>query len=207
MLLENLNAVAEPVVRYFLGFYFLFIGIQFTARSLGLNARKGFSHIAYGPKATSGWWNRHIFNGFRAAILGVVVLRLFFPVDAYLGIFSSLYHGPLLLLGLVLLLSAYGVINYLQAFMHDDWRSGVHPDHMPQLLTTGPFSRSRNPVFLAVMLGQFGFFLALPSMFSLVCLIAGVFVLLRQARVEEHALLKTFGEDYLAYHRHVPRWL
>ena len=52
-----------------------------------------------------------------------------------------------------------------------------------------------------------GFFLALPSVFSLECLLAGVTVLVRQARVEEKALAELFGEAYEAYRRQVPRWL
>jgi protein-S-isoprenylcysteine O-methyltransferase Ste14 len=83
----------------------------------------------------------------------------------------------------------------------------VDPKQNRHLLTGGPYNRSRNPVFIAVMLGQFGFFLALPSVFSLVCLIAGVTVLIRQARVEERALADFFGDTYEAYRRRVPRWL
>ena len=91
--------------------------------------------------------------------------------------------------------------------MHEDWRSGIDPrKDKRKLLTGGPFGRSRNPLFLAVMAGQLGFFLALPSVFSLVCLVAGVLVITRQAREEEKALAEKFGEDYERYRVRVPRW-
>jgi protein-S-isoprenylcysteine O-methyltransferase Ste14 len=56
------------------------------------------------------------------------------------------------------------------------------------------------------MTGQLGFFLALPSVFSLVCLVAGVLVITRQAKEEEKALAQRFGQDYEAYRAKVPRW-
>ena len=205
--LDSLDTFAEPLVRYFLGIFFLLIGLQFTSRSLGLYARMGYTFIHYGSRASAGWWHRHVFNVFRALILGAVMVRIFVDIDPWLGVFEALYYGPVLLTGMVLLLFSFSLVNYLQAYMHDDWRSGVDPKQHRHLLTEGPYSRSRNPVFMSVMLGQLGFFLALPSVFSLVCLIAGVTVLVRQAKVEEEALADIFGDTYEAYRRRVPRWL
>ena len=197
----------EPLVRYFLGIFFLMIGLQFASRGLGLFQRMRFSHINYGERGSAPWWNRHIFNVFRALILGVCVARIFADIDGWLGVVGWLYHWPVLLAGMLLLLASFTVVNYLQAYMHEDWRSGIDPrkDHR-KLLTDGPFSRSRNPLFLTVMAGQLGFFLALPSVFSLVCLVAGVLVITRQAREEEKALAVQFGEDYERYRVRVPRW-
>jgi len=197
----------EPFVRHFLGIFFLMIGLQFAGRSLGLYQRMQFSHINYGERGSAPWWHRHIFNVFRALILGVCMVRIFVEIDGWLGVFGPLYYWPVLLAGMLLLIASFTAVNYLQAYMHEDWRSGIDPrkDH-GKLLTSGPFSRSRNPVFLAVMTGQLGFFLALPSVFSLVCLVAGVLVITRQAREEEKALADKFGEDYERYRVRVPRW-
>ena len=197
----------ELFTRCFVGIYFLLIGLLFTGRSLGLTARTGFSHIHYGRVGSGPWWNRHLFNTFRAAILLVSVLRIALPVDPWLGIIGPLYVAPVLLLGVGLLLAAFTGINYLQAYMHEDWRSGIDPTHPPKLLTTGPWARSRNPMFMTIMLGQLGFFLALPSLFSLVCLVVGVVVLRRQALAEEANLEALYGTDYDQYREQVPRWL
>ena len=198
----------EPLVRHFLGIFFLMIGLQFAGRSVGLYQRMRFSHINYGERGTSPWWHRQIFNVFRAFILGVCVVRIFVDVDPWLGVFGPLYHWPVLLVGMLLLIGSFTTVNYLQAYMHEDWRSGIDPrKDQRNLLTKGPFGRSRNPLFLAVMAGQLGFFLALPSVFSLICLVAGVLVITRQAREEEKALADKFGEDYERYRVRVPRWL
>jgi len=122
-------------------------------------------------------------------------------------VFSWLYHWPVLLAGALLLLASFTAVNYLQAYMHEDWRSGIAPPAgQARLLTEGPYRRSRNPLFLAVMAGQLGFFLALPSVFSLVCLVAGVVVITRQAKEEEKVLAQRFGQAYEAYRGRVPRW-
>lgn len=197
----------EPLVRHFLGIFFLMIGLQFTGRSIGLYQRMHFSHINYGERGSAPWWHRHIFNVFRTLILGICVVRIFADIDGWLGVLGPLYYWPVLLAGMLLLLASFTTVNYLQAFMHEDWRSGIDSrEDQRKLLTDGPFGRSRNPLFLAVMAGQLGFFLALPSVFSLVCLVAGVLVITRQAREEEKALADKFGEDFERYRVRVPRW-
>lgn len=192
--------------RHFLGSFFLLIGVLFASRALGLHARTGFSHINQGVRWSRGWWNRQLFNGFRAAILGVCLVRMAYPIDPWLGLIPWLYQPPVLLTGVLLLLASFGWVSYVQAYLHTDWRSGVDEHHLPQLITTGPYGRTRNPLFLGIVTGQAGFFLALPGLFSLACLIVGVVVLGRQARVEETALARLYGQAYEDYRRRVPRW-
>ncbi|MCG8524289.1 MAG: isoprenylcysteine carboxylmethyltransferase family protein, partial [Pseudomonadales bacterium] len=111
----------EPAVRVFLGVFFLMIGLQFAARTLGLYSRLGFSHINYGRVGSATWWHRHTFNLFRAAILLICLARIWVDLDARLGVIPMLYHWPVLLTGAVLLLVSYTSVNYLQAYMHEDW--------------------------------------------------------------------------------------
>ncbi|PSF04714.1 isoprenylcysteine carboxylmethyltransferase family protein [Marinobacter fuscus] len=200
--------VIEPAIRVFLGIFFLMIGLQFAARTIGLYDRLGFSHIHYGKSGSATWWHRHIFNLFRAAIVLVCLARIGIDLDSWLGVCPLLYRLPVLLTGVVLLLVSFTLVNYFQAYMHEEWRSGIDQQRgQSHLLTCGPFARSRNPSFMAVMLGQLGFFLALPSVFSLVCLVMGAWVIQRQARQEEVALARQFGDQYQAYQTAVPRWL
>ena len=165
-------------VRHFLAIYFLMIGLHYTSRSLGLFERMRFSHIHYGVRGSGPW----------------------------LGRFGDMFQAPILVAGVVLLLASFSLIDYVQAYMHKDWRTGIDEKQQGELITTGPFRRSRNPLFMAIMLGQVGFFLALPSVFSLVCLVVGMVVIVRQARAEEHALSRLYGDDYSAYLARVPRW-
>ena len=62
-------------------------------------------------------------------------------------------------------------------------------------------------MFLSILLGQFGFFLALPSVFTAVCLAVGVVVIIRQAMAEERALAAHFGVAWHEYEGRTRRWL
>jgi protein-S-isoprenylcysteine O-methyltransferase Ste14 len=62
----------------------------------------------------------------------------------------------------------------------------------------------RHPLFAAIALGQIGFFLAVPSLFSLTCLLVGVGVLSVQARFEEVRMGERFGGAWRDYAARVP---
>jgi len=195
-------------VQHFLAIYFIMVGVHYSVRSYALSERTGISHIGYGPTFTSGWWGRHVFNLFRATILVVCVARLFANIDPWLGLIALLYQPWILCLGVLCMLVSFAIIDYVHAYMHQDWRSGITvADSGQNLITTGPFSRSRNPLFIGILLGQFGFFLAFPSVFSLVCMLTGAIVIINQIRIEERYLQETFGEAYSRYLARVPRWL
>lgn len=197
----------EVFVRHFLGIYFLIVGLGFASATLALRRRTGVGHIHYGARGSATWWYRQAFNLFRTSILAVVLLRMVWPLDPYLGLIDWLYQPPVLLTGVVLMLVSYTGVAYVGRYMHNEWRSGIDPGAAGELITGGPFSRSRNPVFLAVMTGQLGFFLALPSVFSLICLVVGATVISLQARSEEAHLQSLHGEAYTRYRQQVRRWL
>jgi len=62
-------------------------------------------------------------------------------------------------------------------------------------------------MMLCVLLGQVGLFLALPSLFTLVCLVVGVWAVTAQVGVEERLLRQRLGANYEAYVARTPRWL
>ena len=141
---------------------------------------------------------------FRSFILILCVARLFFPVDDLLLRFDALYQLPggqwcwpmLVSLGIITTCIPTWATN------------GVRHRHKQRDATDGwPYQRSRNPMFIGIILGQLGFFLALPSAFTLLCLIAGASALVVQSKNEETALAQLFGEQYHRYQAQVPRWL
>jgi protein-S-isoprenylcysteine O-methyltransferase Ste14 len=62
-------------------------------------------------------------------------------------------------------------------------------------------------MFVCIAISQLGFFLAIPSIFSLVCLIIGLYTLRSQALEEELHLSQQFPIAYAAYSSKVRRWV
>jgi len=164
--------------------------------------------IFTGERFCSTWWNHMIFRVFRAAIWMVCLARLCFPnVDNYLGMIFLSQNYSVVLLGNFLLTLGFMMTIIIHFKMGKQWRSGIDPSGPNKLITNGFYKFSRNPMFLSIALSQFAFFLTLPSLFSLLCLIVGVMVLHRQILSEETHLLQQFPEQYKLYSVKVRRWL
>ncbi|MEJ1159499.1 methyltransferase family protein [Prosthecomicrobium sp. N25] len=199
----------DAFARGFMACYFGFVALHYTVRLLAFRARTGWSHADPGARGSANWRHQSVFRLFRASILIVCVARVPFPgIDQLLLPFEALANRPAVVAtGILLMIAALGAVDYVHSYLEADWRSGTGGRMPSRLFTDGPYGLTRNPIFLAVIAGQVGFFLALPSVFSLVCLIAGVAVLVRQSRVEEEALARHFGQAYEAYRASTPRWL
>jgi protein-S-isoprenylcysteine O-methyltransferase Ste14 len=77
-----------------------------------------------------------------------------------------------------------------------------------ELITSGPYSFSRNPMYLGWSLICLGISFALNSFWILTSLpFAAVYTHYVEVLPEEEALAETFGERYEEYRRHVRRYL
>lgn len=198
----------DLVLRNVLACYFGFVALFYTARLLALRARTGFSHADPGPKGTANHRHHALFRLFRATILLVCVARVPWPeLDRWLLPISGLATPPLALAGVALMVGGLGLVIYVQGFLGAEWRSGIGGVPVRRLVVDGPYARSRNPIFLGVLAGQVGFFLALPSVFTLVCLVVGAVVIRRQAVLEEAELTRRFPIAYPIYRASTPRWI
>ncbi len=194
--------------RWFLAVFFLGVTAFYTVRILAIKRRRGTSPVYKGEPFSAHFLTHLSFRIFRAAILLVCVARLFSPeIDVYLVPIAVLWHPAILLSGCVLLLGSFGYVVYVHFYMGRDWHSGAREADRTRLITTGPFSLSRNPMMICVQGAQLGLFLALPSVFTLLCLLAGVAAVQVQVRVEEAVLEAQHGDAYRAYRERTPRWL
>ena len=185
--------------------FFLLVGINYSTRLVGLHQRDGKDRIFYGKAGSITWLIRWTFNLFRAAIASLLILRLFFEsVDTHIIFtFTPPAEATVRWFGVFLLLVSGGLISYLHAYMGRSWSSGINNDF--KLVETGPYARSRNPMFLSIMLGMLGLALSIPSAFTLLSLVVGVTAILRQAVEEEEKLMHI--PSYISYMRRTPRWL
>jgi protein-S-isoprenylcysteine O-methyltransferase Ste14 len=115
---------------------------------------------------------------------------------------------PARLIGAVCLIVGAGVAHSGEKVMH---RAGtnVRPD-LPAtaLVTEGPFSRTRNPLYLGLTLMYTGLALLIPVTWPLLLLVP-VLLVMRWGVIarEERYLERKFGEPYRAYLGRVRRWL
>ncbi|KPZ53793.1 isoprenylcysteine carboxylmethyltransferase family protein [Pseudoalteromonas sp. S3776] len=194
--------------RVYLALFYTFVAGFYTVRIIYKNRSTPAGVIFPGAKFCTSWWNHMAFKFFRAAIWLVCVLRVFVPAtDNYLGMFNSLNGWPGVMFGNILLTAGFALSMVVHFHMASLWRSGIDPNGPQTLKTTGLYSFSRNPMYVGVATAQLGFFLALPSVFSLICLAVGLIALYKQIVVEEAHLATRFNSDYLNYKQTVPRWL
>ena len=194
--------------RFYLAIFYSSVAAFYTLRILLMKQANSQEFVFSGKRFCKTWLNHTTFRLFRVAIWMVCVLRLFFPTtDSYLGMIESLNKPPIIVLGLVLL--SLGFLSTILIHFHlgKHWRSGIDPSGPKHLITTGIFQYSRNPMYIFVAIAQLGFFLALPSLFTLVCLGIGLYTLDSQAREEEKHLSDKFLESYEQYAAKVNRWI
>jgi len=199
-------AVSANWIAWFLAAYFTFVAGFYACRLLFDKSRNRLLH--HGDIGSRQWWGHLSFRIFRILIWGICVTRAFRPaVDNYILVFSGLIALWLQVIGAVLL-----VLGFLTAVVgHNNlgeaWRSGIDPRGPARLVTNRLYAWSRNPMYLGVLTAQIGFFLALPSLFTLVCLVAGFMSVFSQVRLEETHLKGKFPLDYENYSANVSCWL
>ena len=71
---------------------------------------------------------------------------------------------------------------------------------------SGVYSWTRHPMYLGTLMFCLGFFLVLPSLFSLGVLIAFFVFYDKMATYEEKDLIRILGEEYISYSKRVPKW-
>ncbi len=203
--------MAEPqaleVARWFLALFFPGVALFYIARLTLRRHQLGHSAVSHGARGSRHWWLAKTFVVFRAAItLAMLGRALWPPLDAYLLACSFLMIPGLVYTGLGFLIVGFAAVVALHFWMGEAWRSGLVVDDKLPLLSAGPFAWSRNPMFLAIQVAQFGLFLAFPSGFTLLCLVVGVTVLHLQVRLEEAHLLASHGQAYRDYCKVTARW-
>ena len=87
------------------------------------------------------------------------------------------------------------------------FRVGVDIDHPDELVTTGIFSVSRNPIYVGGALVLTGEFLVFPNWVPLLYLAGGLALFHRQVLREEAFVRDHYGQQYLDYCRHVRRYV
>ena len=114
-------------------------------------------------------------------------------IIAWVGVFFCLA-------GLLLLL--WSLVSFKESF-----RVGIDTEKPDQLITSGVFAFTRNPIYVAFALILLGQFLIFPNWILLVYIVAGVWLFHRQVLLEEDFMKKHYGKKYTEYSKRVRRYL
>lgn len=195
-------------MKLFLPLYLLlFFGLAMVLPSYRIWKTTGVNPYKLGSSDSA-----HDYIGllFRLTLIATSIVVAFFAflpgLYEYLIPISYLAHPALPAIGVVLLILAVVWVLIAQIHMQKSWRIGIDEDIKTELVQTGLFKLSRNPIFLGMRVMLLGLFLVLPNAASLVVLIAGDLLIQIQVRLEEEFLTRTHGQAYLEYKTKVRRW-
>lgn len=94
-----------------------------------------------------------------------------------------------------------------QVNMGRSWRIGIDHARSTDLVSSGLFRFSRNPIFLGMVTVLVGVVLVQPDAVTLAALVAGFISISVQIRLEELHLSRLHGERYSQYCDKVRRWI
>lgn len=121
---------------------------------------------------------------------------------------SSVFDAWLQIVGL--LLNIIGVVFAIWArkTMSYNWGQSAQHDinRQKELVTHGPFSISRNPIYVGLITFFFGFELALRSYLLFLTLVL-IYLVYKAVLIEEKLLQRHFGKSYSEYKKKTPRFL
>lgn len=123
--------------------------------------------------------------------------------------FDSLlfFSGAVAWVGVVLCMTGVGLFIWALVSFGKSFRVGLDENSPDTLVTSGAFSISRNPIYVAFFLVLLGIFLAIPSWVFLIYLVAATWLFNRQIKLEEESLRKVYGDEYRKYCKKVRRYL
>lgn len=196
-------------MKLFLLFYLLiFFGLAMVLPSYRIWKATGINPYKLGSSDSAHDYIGVLFRLTLIATALIVILFAFLPnLYKYLVPINYLTYPALSVIGIVLLSISVVWVLIAQIHMQKSWRIGIDEDVKTELVQTGLFKRSRNPIFLGMRAMLLGLFLVLPSAASLAVLIAGDLLIQIQVRLEEEFLTRTHGETYHAYQKQVRRWI
>jgi protein-S-isoprenylcysteine O-methyltransferase Ste14 len=115
---------------------------------------------------------------------------------------------PHIQVGVLLVIAALLIIRWAAVTFRKARTNILTSQATIAIVNTGPFAYSRNPIYVAALIGMAAAAIAFDSLWFLVALVV-IYVILRYGVIarEETYLESKFGASYLGYKSKVRRWL
>lgn len=193
---------------YLFVFLIIYVSIVFFLRSFLLWKKTNINPLTFNKGDDAHGYNGKVFAFITLLELIVVSFYAFMPTwNKFLLPFWYMEIDLLKQIGWTLLMLSLILVWFAQSNMSGFWRIGIDEVNKFELVTTGVFSVSRNPIFLGIMIANVGLFLVLPNAFTLLIISLSTISINTQIRLEEEFLEQEFGEIYMAYKERVKRWI
>jgi protein-S-isoprenylcysteine O-methyltransferase Ste14 len=143
----------------------------------------------------------------------VVILWIAIPLSSPFVRFSGWAMRPLFnsvvaqIAGLIVAIVAFVLTLVCWKKMGTSWRMGVDPSENTALITTGPYSRIRHPIYALSSLLMLATVVALATPLLLLIAVFHLILLQLEARREERHLADTHGPAYSEYVNRTGRFL
>jgi protein-S-isoprenylcysteine O-methyltransferase Ste14 len=193
---------------YLLIFLIVYFFLVFFLRSYLLWKKTKINPFTFNKGDDAHDYNGKIFS--LISVFEIIVVSIYAFKQSwmvYLLPFWYLEYHILLVLGWSLLFISLIVVSIAQTQMANSWRIGIDENNKTELVTKGFFSLSRNPIFLGIMIANFGLFMVLPNAFTLLIISLSTVSINTQIRLEEVFLEREHGKEYINYKQKVRRWI
>ncbi len=142
-----------------------------------------------------------------------------FALFYFYTIFGAAFNFPLLstqvffqsefvtFVGLLFCLGGVAILVWSIFSCGDSFRVGIDTDKPAELITSGVFAISRNPIYVGFWFFLLGQFLVFPNWILIVYLGAATWLFHRQVLREEEFLKDHFSEEFTDYCNQVARYL
>jgi protein-S-isoprenylcysteine O-methyltransferase Ste14 len=180
----------------------------FVIKSYIQYKRTGVNPLVFGKSDTAHDYISKVYKAMIFGLLAAIEMYSFFP-DYYQYIFPFWFmeYEVLQHIGAALVVISLVWVVISQNQMAKSWRIGINYEEKTELVTSGVFKISRNPVFLGILISYIGTFLIIPNAITFTVLVLTYVTLQFQIRLEEEYLLKSHRETYSQYSKKTRRWI
>ncbi len=136
--------------------------------------------------------------------LFIILLLFMFSPLGFTGVFGLMFYFPsagLKALGLLVTASGVGLAIWARRHLGGNWSGVPALKEGHTLVTTGPYSVVRHPIYTGIVTGLIGSAMVLGTYGSLVAICLSALLVAVRVRQEEGLLREHFGEEYEDYRK------
>lgn len=199
----------EGFIKYFAAIFFIaYMFIAFVYPSVRTYKQTGINPVTFSNSDNAHDYIGRLFK-IILTLIPMTIIVYWIDDNVYLFLLPATYLELQILqvAGIILCLLSLLWTIVAQWQMGKSWRIGLDENNKTDLISTGLFGISRNPIFLGMLITLLGFFLLMPNAITLLVLVSGFMLIQIQVRLEEDFLLKQHGTNYEYYKKSVKRFI